>query len=91
MENKFYTTEPNFINVSENKFFKFLHTYPRKLEEDFYMDSYTWNDFELANRWPYSVVAICNTGLDSEVEVREFRIMSNYKEVFNSKTGYRED
>lgn len=56
--------------------------------------SVTYNDFELADRYPYSVVA--STFLYDDTpgsywyepeEDKIYRIMVNYEEVFNSRTG----
>lgn len=81
----FYTKEPVMKEVTEEGFKEFLKNYPRRLEGDVCgwaePPTVTYNDFELANRWPYSIVA---------TECREygtFRIMENYEEVFASKTG----
>ena len=56
--------------------------------------SVSYNDFELANRWPYSVVASTflyddNPGdyLYEPEEERVYMIVENYEELFNSKTG----
>lgn len=78
----FYTKEPVMKQVTEEEFKEFLKNYPRRLERDVCgwgePPTVTYNDFELANRWPYSIVATkCCT----------FRIMENYEEVFASKTG----
>ena len=58
------------------------------------MPKLTFNDFELANRWPYSVVAgyFCWDDKPDDYyykapEERTYTIMENYEEVFNSKTG----
>ena len=94
----FYTVSPKMKLVKKQEFEDFIKTYPRKLERDVFgvcePPSVTYNDFELANRWPYSIVA--NTWLYSEKEndiwylaeeERKYFIMENYKEVFESKTG----
>ena len=94
----FYTAEPVMKEVSKQEFIDFLNKYPRELIRDVfgaYMPPLiTYNDFELANRWPYSIVA--KTYLyDNKPgeyfyepeEERVYRIMENYEEVFNSKTG----
>ena len=100
-EKKWYTIKPIFENVDKSTFKSFISNYPRKLECDVCgisdPPSITYNDFELANRWPYSVVA--NTfGYDDDPkgyfyepeDKRTYRIMVNHEEVFNSRTGYKE-
>lgn len=94
----FYTTEPEMKQVSKVEFINFINNYPRKLTRDCFAvsepPSITYNDFDLANRWPYSVVA-STWAYDDEPgayfyvpeEEREYRIMANYEECFNSKTG----
>lgn len=51
-EEKFYTVEKERRLVSKEEFQEFISKYPRKLEEDYYMGIYSYNDFELANAWP---------------------------------------
>ena len=98
----FYTTKPEMKRVSKSEFQEFINNYPRKLERDVCgisdPPSITYNDFELANRWPYSVVA--NTWAYSDdpqdyfyapEEDRGYFIMINYNECFNSKTGNQAD
>ena len=57
----FYTAEPIREKVSKQEFLNFIENYPRKLEIDCCgisdPPSITYNDFELANRWPYSIIA----------------------------------
>lgn len=101
MENKFYTAEPKEKQVSKAEFIEFLKNYPRKLERDVCgicdPPSITYNDFELANRWPYSVVAR-TFAYDDEPdgyfyepeESRTYKIVENHEELFKSKTGYEE-
>jgi hypothetical protein len=94
----FYTIEPEMKQVSKAEFIDFINNYPRKLERDFYgvcePPLITYNDFELANRWPYSIVAKTWVYEDEPghyyyvpEEGREYIIMANYEECFNSKTG----
>ena len=101
MENKFYTIEPEVVNVSKQEFVDFINSYPRPLERDVFgacdPPAVSYNDFELANRWPYSIVASTHLYDDDPEgywyepeEQRTYRIVSNYNEVFNSKTGYIE-
>lgn len=94
----FYTADPVFKSVSKDEFDEFVNKYPRRLFVDVTGISdpplKTFNDFELANRWPYSIVArhYCyddNPGdyFYKPPEEREYNIMVNYEEVFDSKTG----
>ena len=99
IDNKFYTTECKEKLVSKQEFIEFLKSYPRPLERDVYAISdpptITYNDFQLANRWPYSVVARTWLYDDKEgryfympPEQRQYYIVDNFQEVFESKTGY---
>ncbi len=92
----YYTTEPIIKKVTKKEFEDFIKNYPRKLTYDYTGISeppaVSYNDFELANRWPYSVVAntwkYSDNPNDYYYETNPtFYIMENYKEVFNSKTG----
>lgn len=96
--NDFYTVEPIRKSVTEEEFVEFINKYPRKLEKDVCgicdPPSISYNDFELANRWPYSVVA--NTSAYSDdpndyfycpKDERKYVIVTNYEELFESKTG----
>lgn len=92
----FYTVEPIKKKVSKEEFQTFLDNYPRKLTYDWSGISeppvISYNDFELANRWPYSVVAYTWAYSDDPNDYYyssnpSFFIMENYEEVFNSKTG----
>ena len=51
---EFYTVKPIRKEVSVEEFKEFVNNYPRKLEIDYYMEAWTYNDFELANIWPPS-------------------------------------
>lgn len=84
---KFYTIEKEWKTVSKEEFNKFLKSYPRELEVDYFMEVYTYNDFELANAWPHSIVAKIITEYSDNLA--EYQIVANYKDVFNSKTGYK--
>ena len=84
---EFYTVEPNRVEVSEKEFKEFINNYPRKLEIDYYMDAWTYNDFELANIWPYSIVA----KVSNDYGELSYYITTNIKEVFDSKTGFAVD
>ena len=94
----FYSAEPIEIRVSAEEFKKFISGYPRKLERDVCGISeppaISYNDFELANRWPYSVVARTYMYSDKPGDYyyapekdRPYMIMENYEEVFRSRTG----
>ena len=97
MVNQFYTTEPIWKTVSEEEYKNFLENYPRKLQFDVYAvcepPSCTYNDFELANRWPYSIIARSYrwrtlTNIMGWDYVRTYKICVNFQELFDSKTGY---
>lgn len=94
----FYTCDPIMKKVTKQEFIDFINAYPRKLERDifgaFEPPAVSYNDFELANRWPYSIVASTmlysndpNDYYYEPEEKRIYTIMINYQEVFLSKTG----
>lgn len=94
----FYTAKPIRKKVSKQEFLNFIENYPRKLEVDCYgisdPPSITYNDFELANRWPYSIVASTFAYDDNPGDYfyepedkRDYFIIINYEELFKSKTG----
>lgn len=94
----FYTAQPNEVQVDYDTFINFINNYPRDLRRDVSGISgppaVSYNDFELANRWPYSVVAhtwlYSNNPDDYWYEPHHYRkyyIVENYEELFNSKTG----
>ena len=98
----FYTAEPITRNVTKEEFEEFIKNYPRKLERDVCGISdppaVSYNDFELANRWPYSLVG--STFLYDEnpddyfyepKDKRTYRIVVNHEELFESKTGKMAD
>lgn len=94
----YFKVEPNFKPVSKDEFDEFLRTYPRRLIFDSYQafapSLLTWNDSELADRWPFTIVAR-TYGYDEygiPEERRHYYIMENISEVFASRTGRtRED
>jgi len=99
---KWFNVEPVFKKVSKREFIDFINHYPRKLDLDVYgvcePPSITYNDFELANRWPYSIVASTMAYSDdpkdyyyTPEEERFYKIMENFEEVFNNRTGYKEE
>jgi len=83
----FYTVEPVFKCVSKEECMQFVERYPRPLEKDVCgigkPPMTTYNDFELANRWPYSVVAKYFAG-----DEKSYQVLINYGDCFASKTGY---
>lgn len=91
----YYTVEPKFESVTKEKFEEFIKQYPRHLERDccgiYEPPLITYNDFELADRWPHSVVAHTFlydvTPYHYSEDERVYKIMINYQEVFQSKTG----
>lgn len=97
-----FKIEPIFKEVSEEEFKKFIKDYPRKLDCDVCgisdPPSISYNDFELANRWPWSIVASTMGYSDdpedywyTPKEDRHYRILENYKELFEARTGYKEE
>ena len=97
-EDRYYSVKPIIKKVTKKEFEEFLKNYPRKLACDVCGISeppaISYNDFELADRWPYSVVAHTWAYEDepgsfyyAPEEERDYYIMTNYEEVFNSRTG----
>ena len=100
-QEKWFKVEPIYMFVKREDFIKFIKNYPRKLDCDVCGISdpplITYNDSELANRWPYSIVAKTWAYSDTPGDYfyippqeRNYYILVNYEEVFNSKTGYKE-
>lgn len=96
---EFYTVELKKKEVSKEEFEDFIKKYPRTLTYDcfgaFEPPAISYNDFELANRWPYSIVASTFAYSDdpkdydyTPLENRQYYIATNYEEAFNSKTGF---
>lgn len=94
----FYTAEPITRDVPKEEFFEFVKNYPRKLERDVFgacdPPAVSYNDFELANRWPYSIVASTHLYSDdpgdfwyAPKDEQVYRIVINHEELFASKTG----
>jgi hypothetical protein len=92
----FYAIEPKMVLVTKENFCDFIKNYPRKLAYDCTgicePPAISYNDFELANRWPYSVVARTWAYSDDPKDYYysdnpKYYIMENYEEVFNSRTG----
>lgn len=94
----FYTARPIERRVTKKEFDSFIAAYPRELvqhcspiPEPPYI---SFNDFALADQWPYSVVA--RTWLYSDDPAdryytpeadRGYYIVVNYEELFKSKIG----
>jgi hypothetical protein len=102
IENKFYKAERDMVEVSKEEFINFVNNYPRPLDMDVCGVSdpplISYNDFELANRWPYSIIASTFAYSDNPKdyfycppEERTYRILKNYQECFDNKTGYKEE
>lgn len=99
---KWFTIDPIFKPVNKEDFIEFIEKYPRKLKMDVYgvcdPPLITYNDFELANRWPYGIVAKTYAYDDNPdgyyyeaPEKRLYCILANYKKLFDSRTGYKEN
>jgi hypothetical protein len=97
-EKVYFSVKPIMKRTTKEEFMKYLKNYPRRLERDVFgacePPSVTYNDFELADKYPYSVVA--NTFLYDDTpggyyykpeEDRSYYVMVNYEEVFNGRTG----
>ena len=48
----------NWEIATKDELMKFVKSYPCKLDGDYYMDTYTWNDFRDGRVFPESMVAI---------------------------------
>lgn len=79
---KYCTIEPKLEYCTKEEFNDFIKNYPNEMQEDFYMDAYSYNDFTLGY-WPYSMVAMVFPAW-SEDEEDEFKIAKNYREVLAS-------
>lgn len=97
-EDKYYSINPIKKKVTKEEFNEFLNKYPRRLTCDVCGISdppaISYNDFKLADRWPYSIVANTwaydddpNGYFYEPEEKRDYYIIENYEEVFNSRTG----
>lgn len=98
---KWFKIKPIFKQVSKEEFDNFIKNYPRKLDCDVCgigdPPAISYNDFELANRWPYSIVAKTMGYSDDPndywyeaPENRYYNILINYEELFEARTGYKE-
>lgn len=92
----FFTAEPVSKQVTKEEFEEFIKSYPRPLRIDvcgiYDPPLISYNDFALANRWPYSIVAhtyVYDDDPDDHCyappEQREYNIVENYDELFKSK------
>ena len=98
----YYIVPPIMKTVKVDEYAEFVNNYPRKLVRHVSgicdPPAVSYNDFKLADRWPYSVVASGHLWDDKlgslfymPKEEREYRIMENYEEVFASRTGNKTD
>ena len=97
-EEFYYAVKPIMKEVAKEEFQRYIQNYPRKLIGDVFgacmPPLITYNDFEMADRFPYSIVAE-TYGYDNDPsgyfyepeEKRTYKIMENYEEVFDSHTG----
>lgn len=91
----YYTEEPEWDDtIDEEDFNEFLDNYPRPLVEDasrtITPTIISFNDYELADKNPFSIVAECQEEYDTDGELighTNFKIMTNYADCFDSKTG----
>ncbi len=92
----FYTVKPKKKSVTKQEFEEFITKYPRDLQCDVTgicdPPAISYNDFELANRWPFSIVANTWAYSDNPNDYYysanpTYYIMENYEAVFNSRTG----
>lgn len=56
------TRMADLVKVTRAEFDEFIKNYPRRLDKDFFMDVYTWNDLT-RGWWPYSIVAKVNAAM----------------------------
>ena len=60
-------------NVTREEMISFIKNYPKPLEQDFFMDWYSWNDFSDGKRWPESMVAKAFEMYDKkEYQIKEY-------------------
>ena len=90
----YYTVDPVWTNVTQAQFDTFRHDYPRPLVEDASRTQYptiiSFNDYELADKNPFSIVAECEAVFNSSGErtgYTKFKVMSNFAAVYASRTG----
>jgi len=90
----YYTVDPVWTNVTQAQFDTFRHNYPRPLVEDASRTQYptiiSFNDYQLADKNPFSIVAECEAVFNSSGErtgYTKFKVMSNFAAVYASRTG----
>jgi len=90
----YYTVDPVWQTVTQVQFDTFRHNYPRELVEDASRTQYptiiSFNDYELADKNPFSIVAECEAVYNSSGErtgYTNYKVMSNFADVFASRTG----
>lgn len=90
----YYSVDPVWSNVTKTQFDNFRHNYPRELVEDASRTQYptiiSFNDYELADKNPFSIVAECEAVYNASGErtgYTNYKVMSNYETVYASKTG----
>ena len=90
--------KPIFKSVTKNEFDEFLESYPRHLSCDVFgacdPPLLSYNDFELADKWPGSVVASTYCYDDTPggyfykpEDERSYSIMINHEDVYNDIKG----
>lgn len=85
-----YTVAPKLEPCTKEEWANFINNYPNKLERDYYMDAYSYNDFTIAKMWPGSIVAVAFPGYGPD-DPDTFKIAKNMDEVFASiKEGKEE-
>lgn len=81
-----YTVAPKLESCTREEWIAFIKNYPNKLQEDYYMDAYSYNDFTIAKMWPDSIVALAfPSHRDDEEDT--YKIATNMDEVFASIKG----
>ena len=90
----YYTVDPVWQTVNQTQFDDFRHNYPRGLVEDTDRTQYptitSFNDYELADKNPFSIVAECEAVYNAQGErtgYTNFKVMSNFAAVYASRTG----
>ena len=62
----------NWQEVTKDELVDFINSYPCELVSDYYMDTYTWNDFRDGRVFPESMVAMM------DVMDEDFRICKDF-------------
>lgn len=78
-----YTVAPKLEFCTKEEWIEFIKNYPNKLQRDYYMDAYSYNDFTIAKMWPGSIVAMAFSGYGPD-DPDTFKIAKNMDEVFAS-------